>query len=270
MPITNALVVRWAKGYKTGNDTGSVSAYGRREGFLSLSTLEEESAASSSVTQTLATQAVLNRSVVLGIEPQTDADTPYLGVWVRDQVTAPSQDSTATGYRVVALSAQIDEEGWAIFVPELETTTDTTADRTKTWLKRIGDGTFAGRSTKATLVRPLGADVLEGKTEVVSPPSFSQATLEVSESPRWQPEKTFRLTQVDATLLTPGSSTTTVVVKKNGSTVLTLTLGSGIYHVVSLPTTISYTQSDYMTVATTGIGSGAASLNVQMIGGPAY
>jgi hypothetical protein len=270
MPVTNALVLRYAKGYRTGADSSSVSAYGRREGFMSVSTVEELTSADQTVSQVLASQAVLQRSLVLGIEPQTDADTPYLGVWVRDQVTAPDQDRNPAQYRVVSLTAQIDDEGWGVFIPELQTTSDVASDRTKLWLKRIGDGTLAGRSQKATIVRPLGTQVLEGKVSPISPPPFSQSTLEVSESAKWNPDDPFRLTQVDATLLTPGTSTTSVQIRKNNTTVLTLSFAAGIYHVVSLPTTISFTQGDYLSVRTSVVGTGAAELLVSMIGGPGY
>ena len=42
MTVLNSALVRWAKGYKTATDATSVGTYGRREGFLSLSQVEEE------------------------------------------------------------------------------------------------------------------------------------------------------------------------------------------------------------------------------------
>lgn len=270
MPITNSIVVRYAGGYRTATVASSVSSYGKREGFLSLSSTEEITSADSALLQELASQAFLQEAVVLGIEPLTDGDTPYLGVWVRDEITAPDASGTATAYRVLSLSGSVDDEGWATFTPELETTTDTVSDRTKLWLKRLGDGTFAGRSAKATLVRPLGAQVLEGKVSPVVPPPFSQGTLAIESSPQWQAEVPFRLTQIDATLQTPGTTSTTVVVKKNGSTVVTLTLPAGRYHVVDLPVAVTFTQTDYLNVATTVKGTGAKNLLVTFVGGPRY
>ena len=270
MTILNAVLVRYAKGYKAETDATSVAAYGRREGFLSLSSLEEPDSAAKAGEQTLALYAELQRTITLGIEPTTDAETPYKGVWVRDAVTAPGIDATPTSYRVVGITATIDDEGFARFVPELDTTADAFADRTRLWLKRVGDGTLAGRSPKAQLVRPLDAQVLSGKVEAVRPSNFSQATVAVETSPRWSPDKTVRICQVDATLDTPGTSTTTVVVKKNGSTVATLSLASGIYHQTALLTDCSLTAFDWLTVGTTAAGTGAANLNVQMVGGPGY
>ena len=270
MTILNAVLVRYAKGYKSETDSASISSYGRREGFLSLSSLEEGDSAAESGTKTLELYAQLQRTVTVGIEPISDADCPYKGVWLRDSVTAPGLDLTPTSYRVVGITANVDDEGFAKFVPELDTKADAFADRTKLWLKRVGDGTLAGRSPKAQLVRPLDAQVLSGKVEVVTPSNFSQATVAVEASPRWSPDKTVRICQVDATLDTPGSSTTTVVVKKNGSTVATLTLNAGRYHQTALLTDVSLTQFDYLTVETTAAGTGAKNLNVQMVACPGY
>jgi hypothetical protein len=262
--------VRYAKGYKSATDAASISSYGRKESFLSLSSLEEADSAQQSGEKTVDLYAELQRTVTIAIEPLTDADCPYKGVFVRDAVTAPDLSASPTTYRVVSITAGIDDEGFATFVPELDTKADAFADRTKLWLKRVGDGTLAGRSPKAQLVRPLDTQVLSGKVEVVTPSNFSQATVAVEASPRWSPDKTVRITQVDATLDTPGTSTTTVVVKKNGSTVVTLSLTSGIYHNTALPVDLSLTQFDWLTVETTAAGTGAKNLNVQMVGGAGY
>ena len=270
MTILNAVLVRYAKGYKSATDATSISSYGRKESFLSLSSLEEADSAQQAGEKILDLYAELQNTVTIAIEPLTDADCPYKGVFVRDAVTAPNLSASPTTYRVVSITAGIDDEGFATFVPELDTKADAFADRTKLWLKRVGDGTLAGRSPKAQLVRPLDTQVLSGKVEVVTPSNFSQATVAVEASPRWSPDKTVRITQVDATLDTPGSSTTTVVVKKNGSTVVTLSLASGIYHNTALPVDLSLTQFDWLTVETTAAGTGAANLNVQMVGGPGY
>lgn len=270
MTILNAVLVRYAKGYKAASDSASISSYGRREGFLSLSSLEEGDSAAQSGTRTLELYAQLQRTVTIGIEPLSDTDCPYKGVFVRDAVVAPGLDTTPTTYRVVSITTNVDDEGFAQFVPELDTKADAFADRTRLWLKRVGDGTLAGRSPKAQLVRPLDTQVLSGKVEVVTPSTFSQATVAVEGSARWSPDKTFRLTQIDATLDTPGTSTTTIAVKKNGSTLVTFSLSAGIYHQTVLLFGPSFTPTDYMTVETTAAGTGAKNLNVQMVGGPGY
>ena len=270
MALINSVLVRWAKGYTSASDSSSTTSYGRRESFLSLTSVEEVNSATQAGTQTLSLYAQPQAAIVMGIEPASDTDCPYKGVFVRDAVTAPSITGTPTSYRIVALTATTDALGYAKFVPELDTKSDAMADRTKLWLKRVGDGTLAGRSKRAQISRPLDTQVLSGKVEQVTPSNFSQATVAVEASPRWQPDKAMRLTQIDATLDTPGSSTTTVVVKKNGSTVATLTLASGIYHQTNLPVDVSLSTTDYLTVETTAAGTGAKNLNVQMVGGPAY
>jgi hypothetical protein len=269
MPITNALLVRYRDGYKTGF-AADFATYGRREGFLSIGDVSDVNAVNATITQVLAVQSQLQEAVTMGVEPSATDDTPYLGVWVGDYVTAPDASGTATSYRVVSITGTCDEEGFARFVPELRTRTDEVAERTRLWLKRIGDGTLAGRSQKATLIRPLDSKVPSGKAESVSPPGFSQFALSVAESEPYNVEDPFRLTQVDATLLTSGSTTTTVKVRKNSSDILTLTIGSGVTHVVEFPTTLSFVRGDKLTVKTTAVGTGATGLYVNLIGGPAY
>jgi imidazole glycerol phosphate synthase subunit HisF len=51
--------------------------------------------------------------------------------------------------------------------------------------------------------------------------------------------------------------------------VLTLTIGSGVTHVVEFPTTLSFGRGDKLTVKTTAVGTGATGLYVNLIGGPA-
>jgi hypothetical protein len=269
VPITNVLLVRYRDGYKTGS-AADLATYGRREGFLNIGDVSEINAVNATITQVLATQSVLQQAVTLGVEPSADDDTPYLGVWLGDYVTAPAANGTATSYRVVSITATCDDEGFAKFVPELRTRTDEVAERTRLWLKRIGDGTLAGRSQKATIIRPLNAKIPTGKVDAVSPPGFSQFAMSVAESERYNVEDPFRLTQVDATLLTAGTTTTTVEVRKNGSSAQTLTLTSGVSHVVEFPTTVSFVRGDKLTVKTTAVGTGATGLYVNLIGGPAY
>lgn len=269
MPITNALLVRYRDGYKTGF-SANLSTYGRREGFLNIGDVSEVNAVNATITQVLAVQSVLQEAVTIGVEPTSSDDTPYLGVWVGDYVTAPAADGTPTSYRVVSMTATCDDEGFAKFVPELRTRTDEVAERTRLWLKRIGDGTLAGRSQKATLIRPLDAKVPSGKVEAVSPPGFSQFALSVAESEKYNVEDPFRLTQVDATLLSAGSTSTTVKVRKNGSDVLTVTIPANVTHVVEFPTTLSFVRGDKLSVSTTAVGTGATGLYVNLIGGPAY
>lgn len=87
--------------------------------------------------------------------------------------------------------------------------------------------------------------------------------LVASTSPRGYVRNTSRLVNVVVSLGTAGSSTTTVLVKKNGSTIETITLGSGV-NFDRTRTSVSFTaDSDYMTVTVSGVGTGAADLTVQ-------
>lgn len=73
------------------------------------------------------------------------------------------------------------------------------------------------------------------------------------------------LTMATATLGTAGSSTTTVVIKLNGTTVLTVSLGSGVTRAQARPTSpVAFSAGyDVMTVSVTTAGTSAADLTVQ-------
>lgn len=270
MPITNVFLSRWKKGYRSAQQASSISTYGRREGFVALTDVEELSAVDESLRATLTEQSVLQNAITLGIEPTTDAETPYKGVFVRDAITAPNISGSPTSYRVVSITASIDAEGFAQWAPQLESPSDVVSDRTKLWLKRIGNGTLAGRSKKASLVKDLDKRIVVEKVQPILPPPFSQATVALEESGRWVADKAFRLTQVDVMLQTPGSTATTVTVRKNGVVIVSVTLAAGRYHAIALPTTATFKRQEYMTVATTAVGTGAKNLTVELTGGPAY
>lgn len=72
-----------------------------------------------------------------------------------------------------------------------------------------------------------------------------------------------RLVKVVCSLVTAGTTTTTVQIKKNGSTVVTVNLGSG----VTLDETIANVEfgkdSDALSITVSAAGSGAAGLTVQ-------
>lgn len=270
MPITNVFLSRWKKGYRSAQQGTSISAYGRREGFVALTDVEELSAVDESLRATIIEQSALQNAITLGIEPRTAAETPYQGVFVRDAITAPNLSGSPASYRVVSITASIDAEGFAEWAPQLESPSDVVSDRTKLWLKRIGNGTLAGRSKKASLVKDLDKRIVVEKVTPIEPTSFSQATVALEESGRWVADRAFRLTQVDAMLQTPGTTATTLTLRKNSVVVLTITIPAGRYHVVSLPQSVALKRGDYLTVATTGVGTNAKNLTVELLGGPAY
>lgn len=93
--------------------------------------------------------------------------------------------------------------------------------------------------------------------------TFSHAgTPTTATSGRWYPRRTARLTDVVVSLGTAGSSSTVVTVYVNGGSQGTITLGSGVNKATGTFDDV-LTTDDYLTVAATTVGTGAANLVVQ-------
>jgi hypothetical protein len=272
----NAILTRFKDGWVTRTNSSSISTYGRREGFLSVAAVEDETGANAAGDGGLFQTANPSTSIVLGIEPTGDADTPYLGYWPADSVTAPNESGTPTVYRCEGVTVSEDDDGQLSFVPELSQLFDTLTRRNQTWLERIGNGTLNGRSAVASLALDINANVDRGKLGTRDA-VFSQGTIEVNSSPGMPFNEVFRMTMVTATLQTAGSSTTSFQILKNGATTnwsvggsdtSTISLTSGEVRKVAIaPTTGDnfVTEADSITISTTAVGTGAENLSVSII-----
>lgn len=103
-------------------------------------------------------------------------------------------------------------------------------------------------------------------TPFAIPPFVLDGSLYISTSPRWYPEQTVGVDRLFASLVTAGSTSTVVRVRKNGSVIGTLTLtASDLAEGVGFTaTTFTGPETDYMTVEVQTVGAGAAGLTVQV------
>lgn len=86
----------------------------------------------------------------------------------------------------------------------------------------------------------------------------------VKESPQWTPRTTVELVRIVVLLKTPGTTSTTVVVYKNGVALRTIVVAANDdSNSTSLSTTI-VPDNDKMTVGITVAGTGAADLSVSL------
>lgn len=272
----NAILTRFKDGWVTRTNSGSISTYGRREGFLSVAAVEDEAGANAAGDGGLFVTANPRTSIVLGIEPLGDSDTPYLGYWPGDSVTAPNETGTPATYRCEGVTVTEDEDGQLTFVPELSQLYDTSVRRNQTWLERVGNGTLGGRSAVASLAMDINANVDRGRLDTRDA-VFSQGFIEVKSSPGLPFNEVYRMTMVTATLQTAGTSTTSFQILKNGSALTwsvggsdttTISLASGEVRKVAIaPTTGDnfVTEADSVTVSTTAVGTGAENLSVAVI-----
>lgn len=104
--------------------------------------------------------------------------------------------------------------------------------------------------------RPIPAEPLEAV--------FSHAgTPTTVASARWYPRRTATLTRVFVSLGTAGTSNTVVTVYVDGGSQGTITLGSGLHTASGVFDDVLVADTDYLTVAATTVGTGAADLTVQ-------
>lgn len=82
-------------------------------------------------------------------------------------------------------------------------------------------------------------------------------------SGRWYPPRTATLVNVFVSLGTAGTSDTDVEVYVNGGVQGTITLGSGVNKSYGAFDDVLVADTDYLTVAATTVGTGAADLTVQ-------
>jgi hypothetical protein len=128
------------------------------------------------------------------------------------------------------------------------------ASRLTRLVKRVED--LERRLQARTAGRPPAAEPLEAV--------FSHAgTPTTATSARWYPRRTATLSDAIVSLGTAGSSSTVVTVYVNGGSQGTITLGSGVHANSGTFDDVLVADTDYLTVAATTVGTGAADLTVQ-------
>lgn len=147
-------LIRWGDGFIEGIMADALATYGRREAGISIGNVKSGPSALWTAYATLQPISAPGVSVVIGIEPEDNTDTPYLAFGIGDTVTAPDQTGAPTTYRVAAISWSEDDDGYVTWFVELGTARDLQAQRWERWLKRTANGTLDGRSRSATPTSP--------------------------------------------------------------------------------------------------------------------
>lgn len=256
--IVNSMLIKWTGGWRTLSRSSSIAVHGRKEGFLRLGNVTEVSEVDRIVT------ALFNRlagpvvSTTATIEPSGTGDEPYIDFAVADSITAPDETGVPTSYRVRAMTVTEDNEGNPIFVPELRDVLEERDDAVQRWLARMTDGALGGRTASASptpeqLPEPHGPPMLE------LPPFSLAGTVIVSESGRYYPPSLLRLVRLQAALGVAGTTSTTVVVKRNGTVVATLVVPAGSTQ-AHMELSIAVPTSSYLTMGVTVAGTGARNL----------
>lgn len=278
--IKNALITRFQGGYRTDTDAASISANGRRESFLSLTSTPNSASTSEAIGRYLDVLDSGITTVRASLLPVTTVDTPYAGGWSTGAtVTVPRLSNALAGESMVVRSITVDEDdaGVLSFTPELVRPASTRFEQADGQLRQLNSGTLNGRSASATIAGDLDSDVRAGRVRTFEQ-TFSQPTIEVKDSGVIFPSDYGRLQSVLATLKTAGSSSTTFQIKINNSAVTfsqsggtsssTVTLSAGQGAIFGMTTSQVDVWPTYtVQMSTTGVGTGATDLVVKLVFG---
>jgi hypothetical protein len=269
MPITNALLIRYRDGYTESTDATSITANGRREGFLSAGNQTTAADAQFVASERLAAEKDAEVEITVGLEPvsTTGVDLPYYGFGLGDIVS--SDDDTGTNdYRVVGFTVREDEDGHAEFVPELSALEDYWDVRADNALRRMSNGTLGGRALAASPTPDRGAGIPTGKLDVTSVATFSwSAEVAVEVSGPFVFQRTTRLTKVvcscDPAKVRVGANKSNPL---NGTMFQTVTIPSGSDFDWDLIGGQFFTHLDYLQIECTSVGTGHTKLTVEVFG----
>ena len=278
--IVNSLLARYKGGFSTDTDSTSIGTYGRREGYLSLTEVTNSPNVGIATDRYLARFGSAFSSITARLSPTSTSATPYVGQWHPGAtITVPRPSTGANSVaQVRAITMTEDDIGNVVFAPELFTLVETRAAQTDLYLRRLGEGTLNGRAAAATVAGDIDPDMKSGKVQTWDQ-VFSQETVSVNISPDWVPSDYGRLVTVNATMVTPGSTATTlqilvnsspVSISVNGSTSTTLTMPAGRYNVFGMVATqVDVSALTNIRCSTTAVGTGAAGLAVKVVVGEA-
>ena len=281
MTIKNLLLTRTNAGYRLDQNSTSITAFGVRESFLSLTSTSDSASASGVITGYLNAYGNGDNVLTAELVPTSDVETPYVGLWGPGStitVPRPSAENAPEVVYVRSMSVSMsDANGALTFRPELIMQGTTARQQAELRLRALNAGTLDGRANAATIAGDLDSDVRAGRVRTFEE-TFSQPTIEVKDSGVIFPSDYGRLQSVFATLRTAGSTSTTFQIKINNSAVTfsqsggtsssTITLSAGQGAIFGMTTSQVDVWPTYpVQMSTTGVGTGATDLVVKLVFG---
>lgn len=261
----NVALVRYAEGHLQTYDEESFAEFGARYGYLELGAVVGETEAIEIATAIMEFRKAPAYSTSATIFPRSDATTPYKGFEVGDYLTCPNEDDDPEVMRVNSIAYTEDDEGEVSWAVTLRDKQQALEERHDTWLRRMADGTAVGGarvSSRAGTPAPTASQITVLQ---VAEFSYDNTALTVSTSPRRPADQSGNIVQVYGELTTAGTTTTTVLVNLNGSTIATLTFPAGVTETsVQLDALPVHANVDKLQVQITAAGDDAAGLDVQV------
>lgn len=139
-PYANALMVQWEGGYVVVEDTAAIAAMGgtRIEDLYQSDAASDAEATIQGENELVVRAQGAFPSVVLVVEPTSEADCPYVAFETGDYVTVPAEGGGTEDVRCLSIRCQQDELGYAIWALELNAKLDVPSRRTDQLLQQIG------------------------------------------------------------------------------------------------------------------------------------
>ena len=143
--IVNTLLIEGADEalWAERQNATSITTYGRREGFLSLTNEDSDTYITQAADATLDHHASDAEHLTLEIL-DVDDHRPYANFGLGDWVLAPNEAGQLARVRIGSITVSEDAHGNPKFTVEVGTVLAEIEERFMRWLRRVGDGTLGG------------------------------------------------------------------------------------------------------------------------------
>jgi len=264
---TNEILIRYAGGHTLAYDADSDTEHGLRDSYLELGAVisEEEAIAIGEAIMEIRKDPSFTTTAKL--HPASDATMPYTSFGVGDWVNCPDETDTPASMRVNSITWEEDRNGVVDWTVTLRDIPYEEEERHRAWLRRMADGVMVGGarvSSRAGTPPIISGRIVDLK---VAEFSFDNVQLVESNSPRRPADVSCNLVEVVGELTTPGSTTTAVEIRLNGSEITTLNFGAGeTEDEKALDLEPVRANVDKLQCEITVAGSGAEGLDIQVRG----
>lgn len=158
--IRNALLIETQGGFVERIEGSSISAYRRREAYLSLGNITNNDQIDKAAEAVFERSANPAQSITIKVL-DAEGRRPYVDFGVGDWVLAPDIDGVLDRFRVNALTISEADDGTIDAIPELASLTDDLEERLAKWLKSMARGTMGGTASEVAEPTKAPVEVIE-------------------------------------------------------------------------------------------------------------
>lgn len=204
------------------------------------------------------------QSVVVAVQPRNSDDTPFTHFDIGDAVACPDETGTLQSYRVQAITVETTNAAAPRYSLELSTPLAESAQRAARWLHRLDPSGLNGLTAASSTPTDLGSGITAGRLSQIRTVAFNLTGLvEVSESDPWPAQQRVRMYAFSSTLTTAGTTDTVIAIKRNGTSVHTVTFPATYTEHDGFMGGIYLVKGDVLTAAVTTAGTDAEGLVIE-------